>query len=160
MRKLLIFASIALAFTGCKKEEVSVVQQSTSINKQVADVIKKADADLYDQIYNNTNSKKPKPSIKYCPGVFVILQGDPASGTCFPNQNVCFVIITFGPLVEGGDDGPAHSQITSNLIENYEEGDFATLILNTPHNNPPTKGVRSLNVNFDNPDGISVSFTE
>ena len=59
MRKLLIFASIALAFTGCKKEEVSVVQQSTSINKQVADVIKKADADLYDQIYNNTNH--------YCP---------------------------------------------------------------------------------------------
>lgn len=153
MKKLILSACVAIALVGCEKKEAGLTPtspQNISIKEQVASVIQKADADLYRKIYlSGQNEKAPKPSVKYCPGVFVILDHDVASGTCFPNQNVCFIIIGPAKSGTGGVQPPETTPITSDLNEVYGNDALAELIINSSPV-PQVKQVSALNVSFDN----------
>lgn len=132
MKKLLFISALAITIAGCTKETMKPAASSgenSSIETQVADLIQKADPELYSIIYtNNPGSRAPKPSIKIIHGIFVILNGDPASGTCFPNPNcVCSISITWPAFVT---DSTEVSDITGNYYVEYTEPGEGEIIMN------------------------------
>ena len=149
-----VFVIAALA--SCKKETNAFIQpQNLSMADQVANVIKKADPDLYSKVYGSqSNAKKPNDGVRYLPGVFYIPQGTgPTSGidnaTCLGTDNVCMVIITSPKSMAG-----SVSELTSNIDETYETT-TAQLILNDGES-PTVKQINSIKVNLDN--GVSLSY--
>ncbi|HEY0029727.1 MAG TPA: hypothetical protein VGC65_03125 [Bacteroidia bacterium] len=153
MKKLLLATCITIVLASCQKED-AFLPQSLPVKERIAELIHKADANLYADVYaSNPSLKAPKPSVRYCPGIFVILQGDPASGTCFSSQNVCFVIVTAALPQPGGGNhdgdnlgGNPISELSTNINEQYGDDINARLVINTQP--IEMKEVSSLSLNF------------
>ena len=144
-KNVLMLALLVMGLVSCKKESVLPSNTSDSMETQLAELIQKADPETYDAIYtNHTNHKGPKPSIKFIPGVFVILQGDVASGTCFPHQCVCFTIITWPAFIQG--TSPVPTQIPVPYSQTFLQYGEAELIMNVSPNPITVPNLRSINV--------------
>lgn len=101
MKKIILFAYIATVMTSCcKEDEVKPVSpvNSASYEEQVADLIQKTDENLYNKVYNsNGNDERvitTSVTVRFIPGTFVVLDGDVASGTCFPTNSICMVLVS------------------------------------------------------------------
>jgi len=161
--KLILLACISIALTSCKKDEAQLAQPQTptiSIEEQVADLIKKADKNLYDEVYNQNstiNRETKEPEVIIYHGVFVADHGDIASGYCQPHPtNPCFVTIIFG---EGGaDGGEVNVEVFNgeNSEQVYSEEDHARLILNT--SSPVAYNITTLNTTTQSDGNLLVNF--
>jgi hypothetical protein len=153
MKKLILpIAILAIALASCKKETSAPAEQTGGMNikEQVADIIGKADHELYDRIYNSDpNSRAPKPSIKVTHGIFHIPPPPygAADGTCLPcGSCVCHITITWPAFVT---DSTEVTEITENYYASFSEVDEAEIVLN---DTIPYKvdSIKSVNVKFDN----------
>ena len=148
-KNVLLLATIIMCFASCKKENVLPTNSNESTETQLADLIQKGDPSAYDAIYtNNSNQKGPKPTVKFIRGVFVILNGDVDSGTCFPHQCVCFTIITWPAFITG--TSPVASEIPLPYSQTFYQAGEAELILNaspSPITVPNLESVYVRNVN-------------
>lgn len=146
MKKNVLFLALLLVgMASCKKETVRPTTASDSFETQLADLIQKGDPQAYDAIYtNNSNQKAPKPSIKSLPGVFVILDGDVASGTCFPHQCVCFTIITWPAFIQG--TSPVATEIPVPYSQTFQQVGEAELIMNVSPNPITVPNLGSISV--------------
>lgn len=132
-KNVLLFALLIVGMASCKKETILPRANSASVETELADLIQKGDAEAYDAIYtNNSNQKGPKPTVKFIRGVFVILNGDVESGTCFPHQCVCFTIITWPAFITG--TSPVATEIPLPYSQTFYQAGEAELILNTSPN--------------------------
>lgn len=150
MKKLLFIAALAITIAGCTKETVKPTAPSgenSSIETQVADLVQKADPELYNKIYNrDPNSKAPVPIIEITHGIFVAQGGDIASGTCYPNPNcVCHISITWPAFVT---DSTEIKDVTSDLYLTFAETGQGEIIMNdsVPYS---IHDVRSIDIKFD-----------
>lgn len=125
-KNVLMLSLLVMGLVSCKKESVLPSSIPESMETQLAELIQKGNSETYDAIY--TNHKGPKPSIKFIPGVFVILDGDVASGTCFPHQCVCFTIITWPAFI--GETSPVPTELILPYSQTYPRLGEAELILN------------------------------
>ncbi|MBA3971342.1 MAG: hypothetical protein H0X46_04240 [Bacteroidetes bacterium] len=128
MKKVFLFMCAVAALSSCKKEvALQPVSEKLSTEKQVADLIFKADPALHAQIYKE-NLRAPKVNVKIIHGVYTALGGDIASGTCLPHPtNPCMIVIS--PLVVAG--GSTGNVIPSSSTTTYSAADEAKLIINT-----------------------------
>jgi len=158
MKKLVFLAVLAITVASCKKEQAMQPQnpaaQAQSMEEQVANVIKQADAKLYNKVYGTqADAKAPKEDVRFLPGVFYIPGPGPSGGidnaTCLGTNNVCMVIVT-SPKSETGNI----SAITGNVNETFDST-VSNLILNTG-DAPTSMPLSHLEVTTEN--GISVKF--
>lgn len=147
MKKLVLpIAFLAILIAGCKKENVQPVSSpALSMEQQVADLIAKGDPELYNKIYNrDPNSRAPEPEVKITTGSFIILQGDVASGTCWPSTSVCHITVTWPALVT---DSTEETYITSNYYAEFAERGEGEIIMNASE--PYTiHDLRSVDIRF------------
>jgi hypothetical protein len=132
MKKLIFFACVSLALLSCKKETplTPTLKESNSLEKQVAEVIFKADKNLYNKVYNH-NKKAPIVDVKIIHGIFVAQQGDIASGTCLPHPtNPCMIIVS-GKFASNTPTFNGIGVITGNQVIEFAEEDEACVIANT-----------------------------
>ena len=153
MKKVFLFMCAAAVLSSCKKEaSLQPVSEKLSTEKQVADIIFKADPALHAQIYK-ADLRAPKVDVKIIHGIYVPQGGDIASGTCLPHQtNPCMIII--GALVVAG--GSPGNEMPTNSITTYSSADQAKLIINTA--TPAVQTLTELRT-ATNPQGVvSVTF--
>jgi len=144
-KNLILLAAIVIGMASCKKETVTPATPGKTMETQLADLIQKGDPEAYDEIYtNHSNQKGPKPSVKFIRGVFVILQGDVESGTCFPHQCVCFTIITWPAFIQG--TSPLPTEIRLPYSQTFYQNGEAELILNASPNPITVPNLGSVNV--------------
>jgi hypothetical protein len=156
MKKLILCMIVAVAFTGCKKENNAInpaTPQNTSMNDQVRDLIKKADPGLYDRCYNE---KGPIVTVKSIPGAYVILGGDVASGTCFPTNGVCFTIISISKSIQNTNGLLQFSVVNTSFNETYGDDVTADIILNSSPL-PTVKQITEISTRYDN-NGVATFF--
>ncbi len=149
MKKLLLFASLALVFASCEKEKLSVSNNSSSIgNQTLAGLIQQGDLYAYNQFYNLSNQRGPKPSIKFIHGIFVYNPNQgPENGTCLPHPTCpCLTIITWPAFVE---PTTPEEQLISNYQAAFSEAGQGELIINDNGNAHTINNVKSINVVFD-----------
>jgi hypothetical protein len=149
MKKILLFTGIiALALTSCKKEETPVNPATPSLNEQAASLIKKADNNLYNQIYTPHTQKvaDPLPDVVISSGAFVVIDGNPDDGTCLPSQTICFIDVIFNKVVTNGGGNNGITVINSDYSDKYDGNTTALLLLNSK----PIQlfSITSLNVSF------------
>ena len=154
--KLILLACVSVAFASCKKDNMeSAMPQSPAISmdQQVADLIRKADKNLYDKIYNQSKSTDQRTGtidVKIIHGIFISLQGDIASGTCFPHAtNPCMVIVTAG--TPGGSSG---NDLNADL--QFPEADPAQLVINISE--PVVKQITELTTTNNLNGSINVTY--
>ena len=150
MKKLILSIAVAAIFTGCKKEnaQLNVTPQNTSFDGKVADLIQRADKDLYDQCYNSQNQKGPIVTVKSIPGAYVILGGDIAAGKCYPTNGVCITIISVAKSLQNVTGLAQFSIINSDFNETYGDDVTAELVLNSSPF-PTVKQITAINGHFD-----------
>lgn len=156
-KNVFMLALLVMGLVSCKKESVLPSSTTGSMETQLAELIQKGDPETYNAAYTNqTNYRAPKPTIKFIPGVFVILQGDVASGTCFPHQCVCFTIITWPAFI--GDTSPVPTELVLPYSQSFPRLGEAELILNT---SPTPTTIPNLNsVYVRNENGVpTISYT-
>ncbi len=129
---MLVLAWTALVLVSCKKETplTPTLTENNSLETQVAEVIFKADKNLYNKIYNH-NKRSPIVDVKIIHGIFVAQQGDIASGTCLPHPtNPCMIIVS-GKFASNTPTFNGIGVITGNQVVEFAEEDEASVIANT-----------------------------
>jgi hypothetical protein len=161
MKKLFLMLLVIITVEGCKKETLSptCTPQNKTMEEQVADLIQRTDKDLYDRCYNSLYQKQPIVTVKSIPGAFVILNGDVASGTCFPTNGVCMTIISVAKFQQTTPTGTEVSVITNNTSETYPENFTTRLILNSSPQ-PTLKVIKSFNAHFGNNGVVTFSYKQ
>lgn len=132
MKKTIFIALFAIAIVSCKKEIPLSPTKTTgnSYDTQVADLVKKADGGLYNQLYNPApNQKFPIITIKSLPGIFYIPTSGIDNATCWPAYNVCMIIVSAAKSVEGTTP-PEISVVQESINETYSEDVTTRLIIN------------------------------
>lgn len=159
MKKLILFTALCIIAVGCKKEEAAPVQpttQNVSMKQQVANLIQKADTDLYDQVYGQVRNER-RPIVKGIPGIFFIPSGGIDEATCWPAFNVCMVIVISSRLEQQNITGPeAGFFINGDYNESFPQDVIAKLILN--RGTPETKIIRELHATKDVNDVYHVQY--
>jgi len=131
MKKLRLYAvtAITIVLASCSKDETTkpAQPQHMSMAEKVADLIRRADAKLYNSLYTQgAEAKTSKDHVRYLPGVFYIPRTGLDDATCLGTDNVCMVIIDSPKSFDLDTDA---TPITSDVNETYEPG-TAKLILN------------------------------
>ncbi len=162
--KLILLACISVTFASCKKDAVQSAQPQSptiSMNEQIADLIKRADKNLYDEVYNQ-NSTRATPVVTTIPGYYRIPgQGEPGGGSvddgyCFQVPGVCMVVVTSGAGRSG--DPLVSNTITGNVTKTYSADDNARLIENT--SSPVVQNIAGLSTTINNNGDIQIKITK
>ncbi|MDQ3046668.1 MAG: hypothetical protein M3R27_03900 [Bacteroidota bacterium] len=152
MKKITLIScvAIALAFASCKKETPvpqNNVSERTFLENQISEIIGKADADLYDRIYNvPAGSKAAEPSFLVTHGIFHVPPvGGPESGTCLPHETcICHITLVWPKLI---DRNTPTEIITENLQLQFNNPGEAEVVMNAerPYS---LQNIRSVSLNF------------
>ncbi|MGQ0827716.1 MAG: hypothetical protein ACT4ON_04915 [Bacteroidota bacterium] len=162
--KLILLASMSIAFASCKKDETQLVQpqtRSVSMEKQVTDLIQKADKNLYDEMYNQQgNNRAGTIKVEITPGVFMIpkdANGNPDydSGTCAGHQSICHITITSAASADSSISGEI-SVMANNVTTTYPNEANARLILNTE--SPIVQNISELSTSLDEKGNVHIQF--
>jgi hypothetical protein len=133
MKKIILFAVVCIAAVSCSKEKTCPVQpasSATSMEQQTADLIKKADKELYHNMYE---TKRPRPIVKAIPGIFYIPSGGIDEATCWPAFNVCMVIVIERKSPIENVTGPEGGLfVNGEYNEVFPQDVIAELIINRP----------------------------
>lgn len=133
MKKIILFTALCIVAVSCKKEEVAPVQpatQNVSMKQQVADLIQKADNDLYQQVYGQVRAER-RPIVKGIPGIFFIPSGGIDEATCWPAFNVCMVVVISSRVAQQNVTGPeAGFFVNGDYNESFPQDVIAKLIIN------------------------------
>lgn len=133
MKKLLFLATVAIAVVGCKKETALTPTpvKEVHLQDQVESLIKKADAGLYNSIFSSASQRKPYVSVDFIRGTFVAQGGDISSGTCYPTNSVCMVLVSALQVPEDATSNLAVSEIKEDVTLLFGSDVSTSIILNT-----------------------------
>lgn len=155
MKKLILAAIVTIAVVSCKKETIvpQVASHDAAKNeKLVAELIQRADENLYAQIYEH-NQRLPHVGIKEIHGIFV-WSGQPENGTCFPHPtNPCMIIVS--ALEKLGANEPVEP-IIPGVLYTFTPEQEALLIFNTPE--PKVQTLTQLKTEVDSKGVTTISY--
>ena len=158
--KLILLAFVSITIASCKKDAIQSAQPQSptiSMNEQVADLIKRADKNLYEEVYGHNSERDIVPGKDYIPGYFRIPgQGEPGAGNvddgyCAPVNAVCIAIVSAGL-----SNALPGSNLNSNVNLQFSAADNARLIINSPQ--PVVQSIKELRTSSNSNGGINVSF--
>lgn len=156
MKKVILFTFVTIAFVGCKKEEqATTLIQTPTTEIEIAQIIEKADSELFHRIYEQ---KLPtEPIVKYIKGIFV--WNGTSGGTMSCNREVntiCMIEVVFPKLVTNSIGGNTEVNAINDTFTNNEEG---YLVLNEPVS-PISKKVNSVTTTGVSDNNILIGYTE
>ncbi|MBA3706465.1 MAG: hypothetical protein H0W84_11380 [Bacteroidetes bacterium] len=159
--KLIMLACISITFASCKKEGAELAQPlspTLSMDEQVADLIKRADKNLYDEVYGRHSERDLIPGKDYVPGYFRIPEqdkngGDVSQGYCLQVNMVCVAIVS--------TPGSSRSSLSGGNLDTdvdlqFSAADNARLIINSPQ--PVVKSITSFKTRRNSNGDINLSF--
>lgn len=136
MKKIFFLAMLVITFASCKKEQINpanVTSQPMDLSAQTAALLKKADKNLYNQVYTQVaGQKRPYVSVKAIPGIFYIPGTGIDDATCWPSFNVCMVVVSAAKYIDEDDVTPDEEYtITGDYSETFGNDVVASLVINS-----------------------------
>jgi hypothetical protein len=156
MKKSILFTLVTIAFVGCKKEEQeTTLIQTPSTGVEIAQIIEKADSELFHRIYEQ---KLPiEPIVKYIKGVFVWNGTSGGTMSCDRDVNaICMIEVVFPKMVTNSIGGSIEVGEINDTFTQNEEG---YLVLNQPVA-PISKKVNSVTTTGVSDNNILIGYTE
>ncbi len=157
MKKIILIAGIAISFAGCKKEEAPLVQpqsSNVSMDDQVKDVIRRADKNLYEELYASGAQRAVNGGTTFITGYFRIPPGGTVDdGWCLKVSGICMVIVHGG---SGSSGGAGLKTGPTNLREQSTEKENLRLVINTPQ--PIVKYISEYHTSTDMNGNIHVTY--
>ncbi|MBK7181891.1 MAG: hypothetical protein IPH89_02595 [Bacteroidetes bacterium] len=128
MKKVILFTFVTIAFVGCKKEEqATTLIQTPTTEIEIAQIIEKADSELFHRIYEQ---KLPvEPIVRYVPGLFIWNGSSGGTMSCDQDiKTICMVEVIFPKMVISGGNGLPQEVTAINDV--FAENEEAHVFLN------------------------------